>query len=556
MSKNRGGLLELVSRGKKDVFLLSNPKVSFFHSAYIRAAPFSEEVHVITPRNQPEWGKWCEFDYEHRGDLVRKTYLRIRLPTWLPDSLAAINRRVLVTDAENVAYGYCNNVGFHVIDRIQFFNDQVMLQELYGEALDWRLRQTNSLATTLVIASTVGTRGESKADIGRAATPGLLRVPIPLLGWEAVGDPGFPTCALRSQRFRVRVLLRRLEEVVVSSAVSDRVAQTTGPVVLMPVANESLTTTITRGLGADIVGNWVTFVNAVDAGARFDAKITAYDGATGSVTVAKIMHIVGTFQSTLSVIYNVTIHLPWTPPAPWGKSLRVLNAAGQVDASYTALPRSLMNRGIEMGLETTQVYLPPDVTEWLRVQPWRIPFQNFQREEFHIQDNQINAASKGAAGAYALTFGPLDFVGPAGRLLVAFQRSGARLAGERTALVEDVATSLRFNVAAYDRVQPFGPRVFQDVTAYWKNVRGAQDLADLDKPQPVYTITFGGYDDPQPYGTLNFTRAVQSLLAVNFSNTIEIDWRTKTRDLFLIVYALTWRIWDIKEGKGKILIDE
>ena len=52
-----------------------------------------------------------------------------------------------------------------MLEKIQVFQDQVLVQELYGEYLDWRFRQSNSLATTLVIAETVGSRRESALDI-------------------------------------------------------------------------------------------------------------------------------------------------------------------------------------------------------------------------------------------------------------------------------------------------------------------------------------------------------------------------------------------------------
>jgi hypothetical protein len=213
----RGGLLELVARGKKDLFFHANPSVSYFHSVYRRVAPFVEEVFVSQPRNTPEWGRWVEFDLEHRGDLVRKTYLRIKLPTWLPDTYASLNGTSIITDASGVSFGYTNNIGFQLLEKIQLFQDQVLLQELYGEYLDWRLRQLNSLATTYVIAAGVGARGDTSLEIGRSATPGHLRVPIPLIGWENVGDPGFPMVAMRKQRFRLRILLRNLEDVVVAS---------------------------------------------------------------------------------------------------------------------------------------------------------------------------------------------------------------------------------------------------------------------------------------------------------------------------------------------------
>jgi hypothetical protein len=213
----RGGLLELVARGKKDLFFQSNPSVSYFHSVYRRVAPFVEEVYVSQPKNAPEWGKWLEFDLEHRGDLIRKLYLRVTLPTWLPETYAAVNKKTVITDTSGVAFGYTNNIGFQMIEKIQLFQDQVLIQELYGEYLDWRLRQLNSLATTYVIAASVGARGDTSLEIGRSATPGHLRIPIPLIGWENVGDSGFPMAAMRKQRFRLRILLRNVENVVVAS---------------------------------------------------------------------------------------------------------------------------------------------------------------------------------------------------------------------------------------------------------------------------------------------------------------------------------------------------
>jgi hypothetical protein len=217
MTSRAGGLLELVARGKKDIFFTANPIVSRFHSVYTRAAPFTKETYIAKPRNDADWGRWVDFDIEHRGDILHETFLRIELPTWLPSTAAAANPRGIVTDANGITYGYCNNIGFQCINKIQFFNDQILIHEMYGEYLDWRLRQSYTMSTTFVVADDVGSRGESTLAIGRAATPRQLRVPIPILGWQHLGDPGLPLTALRSQRFRMRVHFRNLEELVVAS---------------------------------------------------------------------------------------------------------------------------------------------------------------------------------------------------------------------------------------------------------------------------------------------------------------------------------------------------
>lgn len=466
MSNQRAGLLELVARGKKDAFFMNNPTSSFFHSVYMRAAPFAEEVYVIQPRNNGEWGGWVEFDYEHRGDLVRKTYIRLELPTWLPDSLASVNNSSIITDSAGVRYGYCNNIGFQMLEKIQVFQDQVLLQELYGEYLDWRLRQMNTLAATFVIAGSVGTRGETAQDIQHAATPGLLRVPIPFLGWEAIGDQGFPMVAMKQQRFRIRILLRKLKDVVVAS-----------------------------------------------------------DGRAS--------------------------------PQPWGQPLRVqLASGGPILTEYSSLPLEQLSKRIHISLETTQVYVPRDIQEWFRIQKWIIPYRNAQQIEFAIDDNKWAAAALAVQNGtqFSLPFA-LDFIGPVSRLLVGFQSEGARRAGQRTELLSDAARSLRLNIANIDRIPVFDSRVFREVTAYWKNVRSAQNLGDPNIFQNVFTLTFGGRDSAQPGGTLNFTRATEPQLYAVLGS-IPIDPRTLTRKSYLVAYAESWKIWVVQGGKGMVLIDE
>jgi hypothetical protein len=465
MSGHRGGLLELVARGKKDAFFTSNPQTSFFHSVFRKYAAFTEEVHLTAPRNNPEWGRWCEFDFEHRGDIVRKMYLRIELPTWLPAEYAAVAGRTLITDpVDGVSYGYCNNIGFQVIEKIQFLQDQVILQELYGEYLDWKIRQGIPTATALVLASAVGSRGETALEIGRAAIPGILRVPIPLIGWEAVGNPGLPMVALKEQRFRIRVLLRPLESVVVAS----------------------------------------------------DGRLA---------------------------------------PKPWGRTLQIQRSAGGPQEAFDALPYESVRHGnIGLMLETTQVYVPCDIQEWLKVQKWQIPYRTVQNLEITIPDNQMHAATVAVAN-FTLPYA-MDMTGAATRLLIALQTPGARKAGQRTMLAPDtVVRQLRLNISNIDRIQGFGPTVFRDFTTYWKNVRSAQDLMDPTTAMNVYTMVFGGKESQQPAGTLNFARSMTPSLWILFGPT-EIDPRTQSRELALITYLETFNVLEVMDGKARVIFGE
>jgi len=217
MSSRSGGLMELVSRGKKDVFFTSNPSVSFFHSVYKGFAPFTKEIYTIKPRNVPEWGHSVDFDIDHRGDIAKNFFIRLKLPTWLPTSAVEANQKGIVTDYDGITYGYVNNVGFLAIRKIQYFTDNVLLHETYGEYLDWRLRSSYEFGTTYLFSKEIGSYSESALSIARSSTPSELRVPIPLLGWQHIQDPGLPLAAMRDTRLRIRVHLRKLEELVVAS---------------------------------------------------------------------------------------------------------------------------------------------------------------------------------------------------------------------------------------------------------------------------------------------------------------------------------------------------
>jgi len=209
--------MELVARGKKDIFFTANPTVSFFHSVYMRSVPFTKEIYVTQPRNQPDWGRWVDFDIDHRGDMAKYFFVRIQLPTWLPPLAVAANPTGIVTDASGVTFGYTNSIGLQIMDKIQVFQDQVLIHEYYGEYLSWRRRQSAETGAVLLMNNEVGSRLETPLAIGRSASLAELRVPIPIIGSDSAFDPGIPMVALSQQRWRIRIYLRKLNEVVVAS---------------------------------------------------------------------------------------------------------------------------------------------------------------------------------------------------------------------------------------------------------------------------------------------------------------------------------------------------
>jgi hypothetical protein len=75
-----GGLLQLVAYGAQDIYLSSNPQITFFKLVYRRHTNFSLECIEQTFNGQAEFGKKVTATLSRNGDLVHKVWLHVNLP--------------------------------------------------------------------------------------------------------------------------------------------------------------------------------------------------------------------------------------------------------------------------------------------------------------------------------------------------------------------------------------------------------------------------------------------------------------------------------------------
>lgn len=213
-----GSLYELVSRGNKDAYFFQDlPDSKFlFDNAYDPQAKFSYEIRRVPPRTAAEFGRVVEFDFDLVGDIMREPTLLITLPSWLPPTYAALNPTSVVQDLSGLSYGYVNGIAYFLFDTIQFYQDNILLQEFSGDTLWATAKPHGTYGSSFVGTKLAGQHTGSVLDIGRNATPGLLRLPLPLVGCQG-GDPGFPQRAVTRHSYRLRCRLRRLEDLVESS---------------------------------------------------------------------------------------------------------------------------------------------------------------------------------------------------------------------------------------------------------------------------------------------------------------------------------------------------
>jgi hypothetical protein len=211
-----GALYEAVARGNKDTFFFGdNPDNTLnpFENRYDPTPAMIHELRRIPPLNGAEFGRSCEFDFEIAGDVFVQPTVLIDLPSWLPPTETGLNPTTTITDLSGATYGYTNGIGYFMFNKIQIFQDKLLLMEFSGDALFASRAARGTLASAYMENKLAGWHDGSAQSIGAAATPPRIRLELPFVG----GHRGFPSIAMRHQPFKLRLELRTLESIVESS---------------------------------------------------------------------------------------------------------------------------------------------------------------------------------------------------------------------------------------------------------------------------------------------------------------------------------------------------
>ena len=236
-SSGQGALFELVARGVKDNYFVKDSKESTFpfDARYDSSVAHLAERRTTVPITQTRFGQTFEVEIDAFGDILTECALEIDLPSWFPSLPAStatgplisperVNRLFPITtnDVGATSYGYVNAIGYFMFEHIQLYQDQVLLQEWSGDGLlakEMTEGSWNSSFLAQKLGGILTSNGQLTANraIQLRATPGHLRVVLPLPGTQCPGDAGFPLCAMQWQHFRIKGTLRKLEDLVVCS---------------------------------------------------------------------------------------------------------------------------------------------------------------------------------------------------------------------------------------------------------------------------------------------------------------------------------------------------
>jgi hypothetical protein len=215
-----GSLFELVARGKKDVYFLSQEKTANVPFSYnMTTWPATiDETRLTQSFNTTDFGRYVEWEMDAFGDLLISASLIVELPTWLPPDIAALNSKSVISDSSGNRYGYTQGVGAFIFEQIQFYQDQLLLQEFSGDFLYAWTHFNGTLNQESLALNELGGHRGSPLEIQRNASPGKLILRLPLIGCAHPEEGGLPFVALPGQKYRIRCKLRRLEELVEDSA--------------------------------------------------------------------------------------------------------------------------------------------------------------------------------------------------------------------------------------------------------------------------------------------------------------------------------------------------
>lgn len=96
-----GGLLQIVSAGKENIFLTINPQITFFKTVYLRYSNFAIETQEEPFDGYANFGEEVVCNLSKSGDLIYNVYVKIELPQVLitklnpTPSTTSINRTLL-----------------------------------------------------------------------------------------------------------------------------------------------------------------------------------------------------------------------------------------------------------------------------------------------------------------------------------------------------------------------------------------------------------------------------------------------------------------------------
>jgi len=199
----QGGLLQLVAKGKQDVFLTGNPQMTWFKMVYRRYTDFAIESQPMYFDGTPDFGKKITCNVPRRGDLLSQVIMEVTLPA------------LKLLDGTPVSYA--NSIGHALIQEITLEIGEQQIDRQTGEWMEIWSNYTTTKDKQTGFYNMIG-----KVDGYSPPTLfGPLKLYIPLQFWFC-RNPGLalPLLALQYHPIRINLTLRPLNQLFFTQALT------------------------------------------------------------------------------------------------------------------------------------------------------------------------------------------------------------------------------------------------------------------------------------------------------------------------------------------------
>jgi len=202
-----GGLVQLAAYGSQDVYLTTNPQITFFKAVYQRCTNFSMESIIQLIDGNINFGGNITMVIARNGDLLGNMFVQVSLP----------DPSLYVVDPSGYdSFGWIQNVGNYLIKYCSIEIGAQQIDEQYSTWLDiWS--QLNLAGSQINgYNKMTGNNGNVYQPYSGSIEPGN-RLFIPLQFWFC-RNPGLaiPIIALQYHEIRLKITFEKFENLVMA----------------------------------------------------------------------------------------------------------------------------------------------------------------------------------------------------------------------------------------------------------------------------------------------------------------------------------------------------
>jgi hypothetical protein len=204
-----GGLVQLAAYGSQDVYLTTNPQITFFKAVYQRSTNFAiESIQQLVDGNI-NFGGNITVVIARNGDLLGDMVIQVNLPN-------PINYIVNPTNYDYI--GWIQSIGNYLIKYVSIEIGAQQIDEQYGQWLDIWSQLNLSESQLAGYGQMVGRNFNSPAwkPYNASTEPGS-RLFIPLQFWFC-RNPGLaiPIIALQYHEIRLKITFEKFQNLIVA----------------------------------------------------------------------------------------------------------------------------------------------------------------------------------------------------------------------------------------------------------------------------------------------------------------------------------------------------